>query len=56
MKTIYTFTKDGHRYSAKAANRFEAQTQLEVIYGVNLTGAKFEVVFNLKTARTGAVR
>lgn len=53
----YTFTtKDGKQYSAKAGNRFEAQTHLEVSFGIDLTGAIFEEIYKLRTIRSGIVR
>lgn len=53
----YTFTtKDGEQYSAKARNRFEAQTHIEVSFGIDLTGATVEEIYKLHTIRTGTVR
>ena len=55
--TTYTFTtKDGRRYNAKGANRFEAQQSIELAWGINLTGATFEEVYKLRVVRTGTVR
>ena len=54
--TIYTFTKDGHRYSIGGNNRFEAQTDIEVRFGVKLAGAKYEEIYKHKIIRTGIVR
>ena len=55
--TTYTFTaKDGRRYSANGKNRFEAQQNVELAWGIDLTGATFEVVYKLRVVRTGTVR
>ena len=53
MHTTYTFTKDGKTYSAKAANRFEAQEAIELAYRIDLKGAKFEEIYKLRVIRTG---
>ena len=42
--TTYTFRKDGKAYSANAKNRFEAQDQIELAFGISLSGATFEEV------------
>ena len=55
--TTYTFiTKDGHRYSAKGNNRFEAQLSIEIAWGISLEGATFEEYYKLRLVRTGTVR
>lgn len=56
MKTTYTFRKNGKAYSAKANNRFEAQDQLELAFGISLSGAAFEEVYKKRVVRTGKVR
>ncbi len=52
----YTFHKNGHSYSTKGNNRFEAQTSIEVRFHINLTGATFEEIYKMKTIRTGIVK
>lgn len=55
--TTYTFTtKNGSSYSAKGNNRFEAQQNIELAWGIDLTGATFEEVYKLRVVRTGTVR
>jgi hypothetical protein len=56
MHTTYTFKKNGKAYSAKANNRFEAQDQIELAFGISLKGATFEEVYKLRVVRTGKVR
>ena len=56
MNTTYTFTKDGKKYSARGNNRFEAQLNIEVAYGISLEGAKYEEIYKLRTVSTGTVR
>ena len=53
MHTTYTFKKNGKAYSAKANNRFEAQEQIELAFGISLKGATFEEVYKLRVVRTG---
>ena len=55
MNTTYTFTKDGKKYSARGNNRFEAQLNIEVAYGISLEGAKYEEIYKLRTVSTGTV-
>ena len=50
------FKKNGKAYSAKANNRFEAQEQIELAFGISLKGATFEEVYKLRVVRTGKVR
>lgn len=52
----YRFTKNGHTYSAKGINRFDAQLNAELMFGVDLTGAVFEEVYKLRTIRKGIVK
>lgn len=54
--TYYTFTINGHKYSASGDNRFDAQTAVEFANGISLKGAKFEVIFKLRVIRTGTVK
>lgn len=56
MHNTYTFTKDGKKYSSKANNRFDAQLNIEITYGISLEGATFEEIYKLRTVRTGIVR
>ena len=53
---IYRFSKDGHTYSVKGANRFDAQATAELIFGIKLTGATFEEVYKSKVIRSGKIR
>ena len=55
-RTTYTFKKDGKNYSAAANNRFEAQDQIELAFGISLSGATFEEINKLRVTRTGTVR
>ena len=56
MNTSYTFYKDGKKYSSKGANRFEAQENIELQWGISLKGATFEEMYKLRVVRTGKVR
>ena len=56
MHTTYTFKKNGKAYSTKANNRFEAQDQIELTFGISLSGATFEEVYKKRVVRTGKVR
>ena len=56
MKRTYTFRKNGKAYSAKANNRFDAQEQIELAFGISLSGATFEEVYKKRVVRTGKVR
>lgn len=56
MNTIYRFHKDGRKYSGKGANRFEAQNDLELQWGISLKGAIFEEIYKLQVVRMGKVR
>ena len=51
MHTTYTFKKNGKAYSAKANNRFEAQEQIELAFGISLKGATFEEVRLIKVGK-----
>lgn len=53
----YNFiTKDGKKYSSIANNRLEAQWNIEIAFGIDLTGATYEEVYKLRVERTGIVR
>ena len=54
--TTYTFRKDGKAYSANGKNRVEAQDQIELQFGISLSGATFEEIYKLRVTRTGTVR
>ena len=54
--TTYTFRKDGKAYSANGKNHFEAQEQIELQFGISLSGATFEEIYKLRVTRTGTVR
>ena len=56
MNTSYTFYKDGKKYSGKGANRFEAQENIGLQWGISLKGAKFEEIYKLRVIRTGKVK
>lgn len=57
MNTSYRFTtKDGHRYSCKAANPVEARESIELAYRINLAGATMEVLWKLRVIETRKVR
>lgn len=55
-KTTYRFTKDGKTYNASGANRFDAQLNVELAWGIDLKGAKFEEIYNLNVVRAGLVK
>lgn len=54
--TTYTFKKDGKTYSVKGNNLWDAQTTVELLNGIDLTGATYEVVYKLRVIRTGIVK
>lgn len=56
MNTSYTFYKYGKKYSDNGANRFEAQGNIELQWGISLKRAKFEEMYKLRVVRTGKVR
>lgn len=53
---MYRFTKDGHTYSVKGCNRFDAQATAELIFSVKLNGARFEEVYKMQVIKTGIVK
>lgn len=53
---IYRFIKNGHTYSVKGTNRFDAQTTAELLFGVKLQGARFEELYKMKVIKTGIVK
>ena len=56
MNTTYNFLINGHKYSVKGINRFDAQLNAELMFGISLKGAKFEEVYKLRVVRTGIVK
>lgn len=56
MNTTYRFIKNGHAYSARGANRFEAQANAELMFRIDLKGATFEEIYKLRIVRTGICR
>ena len=53
---IYRFKKNGHTYSVKGTNRFDAQTTAELLFGIKLSGARFEEVYKMQVIKTGIVK
>lgn len=56
MHTTYNFKIGNKTYSAKTNNRFEAQDQIELTFGISLKKATFEEVYKRRVVRTGKVR
>lgn len=56
MNTFYRFYLNGITYNATGANRFDAQGNAERANGIDLTGARFEEVYKLRTVRTGIIK
>ena len=56
MNTFYRFHLNGITYNATGANRFDAQGNAERANGIDLTGARFEEIYKLRTVRTGIVK
>ena len=54
--TFYEFEKNGKKYTAAGANRYEAQNAIEIANGVDLTGARFAEIYKLAVVRTGIVK
>ena len=54
--SMYRFTLNDKTYSTCANNRFDAQLNLEIAFGITLIGATFEEVWKLKVIRTGIVK
>ena len=54
--TMYRFTKDRHTYTVGGENRFSAQLNAELRFGIDLSGAEFEEIYKLKTIRKGIVK
>ena len=52
-RTTYTFKKDGKTYSTTANNRLEARDNIEIRFGISLSGATYEEVYKLRVVRTG---
>ena len=53
---MYRFTKDGHTYSAKGDNRFDAQASVELMFSIKLSGATFEELYKLHVVKAGVVK
>ena len=56
MNTHYTFTKNGKTYSAMGANRFDAQSKIELACRVDLTGANRTQYYKLRAVASGIVK
>jgi hypothetical protein len=54
--TTYRFTINNKVYTAKGANRFEAQNAIELAHDINLNGATFEEIWKLRVVRKGIVK
>ena len=54
--TTYTFKKNGHSYSVKATNPYDAQVTAELMFHINLTGATCEEYYKLRLVRTWIVK
>lgn len=55
--TTYTFTtKDGRSFTANGNNRFDAQFNIELAWGISLEGATWTEYYKLRPVRTGVVR
>lgn len=54
--TMYQFTKDGYTYSAKGSNIFDAQLNIELMFGVDLSGSTFKEIYKLRIIRTGIIK
>lgn len=54
--TMYRFFKDGHIYTVSGDNLLSAQFNAEFRFGVDLGGATYEVIYKLKTIRTGKIK
>ncbi len=52
--TTYTFTtKNGHRYTAKGNNPYDAQMNVELAWHISLKGATWTEYYKLRAVRTG---
>ena len=56
MNTYYTFTKDGKAYSAAGANRFDAQSKIELAFQISLAGATWTQFYKLRAVASGIVK
>ena len=54
--TFYEFVKNGKKYTAAGANRYEAQNAIEIANGVDLTGATFTEFYKLAPVRKGIIK
>ena len=52
-RTTYTFKKDGKTYSSTGNNKLEARENIEIRFGISLSGATYEEICKLKVVRTG---
>ena len=55
-RTTYTFKKDGKTYSSTGNNKLEARENIEIRFGISLSGAVYEEIYKLKVVRTGKER
>ena len=57
MKNVhYNFYKDGHKYSAAGDNALAAHWKLELQFGIDLKGARYEMVLKARVLSAGTVR
>ena len=54
--TFYQFEKNGKKYTATGKNRYEAQAEIEIANGLDLTGATFTEIYKLQVVRMGIVK
>lgn len=54
--TFYEFEKNGKKYTAAGKNRYEAQADIEIANGIDLTGATFTEIYKLRVMRKGIVK
>lgn len=52
---IYTFKKNGHKYSVKDANLIDAKATAQFLFNVNLSGAEYEEIYKTKVIKTGII-
>ena len=53
---LYTLTKNGHKYSSYGNNPIDARDNIEIRFGIDLTGATYEEIYKLRVVRRGTVR
>lgn len=56
MNTTYHFTKGSSTYSTRANNAVEAREKLELQFGIDMTGAKLEIMYKLRVIETRTVK